>query len=102
MDVKALSAQELGRQPVELDTLPAHEQLASMSPIDSNDHFVQELLSIWRSVLGRDTLQPDDNFFDAGGDSTMLIRSHALFRSCFSVSWSASTICLCHRTARWT
>lgn len=83
VDVKALSAQELGRQPVELDTLPAHEQLASMSPIDSNDHFVQELLSIWRSVLGRDTLQLDDNFFDAGGDSTMLIRSHALLDAAY-------------------
>lgn len=82
VDVKALSVQELEQQPDEPDASPAPEQPAASST-GEDDPFVQELLGIWRSVLNRDTLQPDDSFFDAGGDSAMLIRSHALLDAAY-------------------
>lgn len=36
------------------------------------------VLSVWASVLGRDDLQPDESFFDAGGNSLLLVRLHSL------------------------
>ena len=40
----------------------------------------QQLTAIWSAVLGLDVVGVNDNFFDLGGDSLMLLRVHALLR----------------------
>lgn len=83
VDVKALDARELVPQATE-DDAPAAQALPPQTVSDvAEDHYVKELLEIWRGVLNRETLQPDDSFFDAGGDSAMLIRSHALLDAAY-------------------
>jgi amino acid adenylation domain-containing protein len=40
----------------------------------------QTIAEIWREVLGLDQVSRDDNFFDAGGHSLLMIRVHARLR----------------------
>jgi len=43
----------------------------------------QKLVAIWRELLGRSDVGVDDNFFDAGGQSLLLLRMHRLIESAF-------------------
>src|SRR5262249_7671397 len=41
------------------------------------------LVEIWSELLGRSEFGVDDNFFDAGGQSLLLLRMHRLIESAF-------------------
>ncbi|QIP05504.1 non-ribosomal peptide synthetase [Bradyrhizobium symbiodeficiens] len=43
----------------------------------------QKLAAIWTSLLTRSDIDVDDNFFDAGGQSLLLLRMHRLLESTF-------------------
>ena len=43
----------------------------------------QKLVAIWGELLGRSDIGVDDNFFDAGGQSLLLLRMHRLIESAF-------------------
>jgi hypothetical protein len=43
----------------------------------------QKLVEIWNELLGRSDIGVDDNFFDAGGQSLLLLRMHRLIESAF-------------------
>ncbi|HEV7443387.1 MAG TPA: condensation domain-containing protein [Steroidobacteraceae bacterium] len=45
----------------------------------------QKLVAIWRELLSRSDVGLDDNFFDAGGQSLLLLRMHRLIESAFGV-----------------
>ena len=45
----------------------------------------QKLVEIWSELLGRSDIGVDDNFFDAGGQSLLLLRMHRLIESAFGV-----------------
>ena len=45
----------------------------------------QKLVAIWGELLGRSDIGVDDNFFDAGGQSLLLLRMHRLIESAFGV-----------------
>jgi hypothetical protein len=45
----------------------------------------QKLAEIWSELLGRSDIGVDDNFFDAGGQSLLLLRMHRLIESVFGV-----------------
>jgi non-ribosomal peptide synthase protein (TIGR01720 family) len=45
----------------------------------------QKLVEIWSELLGRSDFGVEDNFFDAGGQSLMLLRMHRLIESAFGV-----------------
>ncbi|CZF83761.1 non-ribosomal peptide synthetase [Grimontia marina] len=45
----------------------------------------QKLLSLWRTELGNNDINIDDNFFAVGGDSVKLVNLHAKIASSFSV-----------------
>jgi acyl-coenzyme A synthetase/AMP-(fatty) acid ligase len=36
----------------------------------------REVLTVWKEILGRDGIGVDDNFFDSGGDSLLVVRMH--------------------------
>jgi amino acid adenylation domain-containing protein len=46
-------------------------------PLETNDDTERTLAEIWREVLGIDAACLDENFFDLGGTSLLLIRVHA-------------------------
>lgn len=46
-------------------------------PLQPDDCTQGKLQTIWSSILGRDTVGVDDNFFDLGGTSLQLIEAHA-------------------------
>jgi hypothetical protein len=45
----------------------------------------QKLAAIWSELLGRSDIGVDDNFFDAGGQSLLLMRMHRLIESAFGM-----------------
>jgi amino acid adenylation domain-containing protein/non-ribosomal peptide synthase protein (TIGR01720 family) len=45
----------------------------------------QKLVDIWKELLGRSDIGVDDNFFDAGGQSILLLRMHRLVEKAFGV-----------------
>jgi amino acid adenylation domain-containing protein len=71
---KALAGRPLGRA----------EEAGGLAPFEA------EVLAIWRKILPGASLGPRDSFFDAGGNSLLLIRLHerldARWRGVFSVA----------------
>ena len=53
--------------------------------------FEQRIAAIWRPILGVEAIGPDDNFFDTGGTSLLLIAMRAKLEEEFSrgipVTW---------------
>ncbi|MDQ2106594.1 beta-ketoacyl synthase N-terminal-like domain-containing protein, partial [Azospirillum isscasi] len=61
--------------------LPAESAPATPASLSA----VQErVAAVWREVLGRDSIGPDENFFDAGGHSLRLVRVHARLEEDFA------------------
>ncbi len=46
-------------------------------PVAPRGDLERRLATVWSSVLGVDSIGVHDNFFDAGGNSLLLIRVHA-------------------------
>ncbi|HEX5234123.1 MAG TPA: non-ribosomal peptide synthetase [Silvibacterium sp.] len=68
-------------------------QTALQNRIDSNktpakaagpQATLDTVLRMWQELLGRDSISPDDNFFDVNGSSLLLIRLHALLNQRYS------------------
>jgi hypothetical protein len=49
----------------------------------ANGDTEQKLVKIWSELLGRSDIGVDDNFFDAGGQSLLLLRMHRLVETAF-------------------
>jgi acyl carrier protein len=67
-------------------TLPATSTVPAVPAVPDTDGpgrgaAEQRLTEIWREVLGRDDVGPDDNFFDLGGTSFALATVHSLIGS---------------------
>ena len=54
---------------------------AAASAITAGDETQNQVMSIWRRVLGADGVGLDDNFFDIGGTSLLLVRVHKELQS---------------------
>ncbi len=50
-------------------------------PAAARSETEQKLVQIWSGLLGRSDIGIDDNFFDAGGQSILLVRMHRLIES---------------------
>lgn len=65
---------------VDRSALPAAEAVVAQGPQETSkpvDGLEQVVAGIWRKVLGNPNVGVDDNFFDLGGDSLMLMEAHA-------------------------
>lgn len=60
-------------RPSEVTTAPRPDL-----PAPAHTVTAQDLVQIWREVLGRDDIGLDDNFFDVGGTSFALVAVHTL------------------------
>jgi natural product biosynthesis luciferase-like monooxygenase protein len=70
IDRKALPPLELGTAAVAGAGSPAVAYAAPASDLES------KIVSLWQTLLGRATIGVDDNFFDLGGHSLLVVRAH--------------------------
>jgi amino acid adenylation domain-containing protein len=54
-----------------------HKRPGSTNEDSTHDSTQATVLQLWRELLGNQSVALDDNFFDAGGSSLLLIRLHA-------------------------
>jgi acyl-coenzyme A synthetase/AMP-(fatty) acid ligase/aryl carrier-like protein len=49
---------------------------AAAPPVEASTQLEHEVLDVWREVLGTERIGVDDNFFDLGGHSLLMVRLH--------------------------
>ena len=71
VDRTAIAALRVG----EPTSLPAAAPAAATStrPRRSQEEYARRLLAMWRGALGRDDIDPDDGFFEIGGNSLLAV-----------------------------
>jgi phthiocerol/phenolphthiocerol synthesis type-I polyketide synthase E len=67
----------------------AHSSATSNAAEDAT---TRKLLSIWQEQLGLDSVEPDQNFFDLGGDSSLAVRMFAEIDRVFGVKLPLATL----------
>ena len=60
--------------------------------VTAGDETTQRLLAIWRELLGLDSVGPDDNYFDLGGDSALAVHLFARIEKEFGVKLPLATL----------
>jgi acyl carrier protein len=71
---------------IDRKALPVPQQASSGAPDGSASSGAPEsetdkaIAEVWRDVLGRDQVGLDDNFFDLGGHSLLVVRAHRLLQ----------------------
>ena len=75
---------------VDRSALPVPDDTGALSSVALTPRSeTEELISrIWRECLGIPVVLPDDNFFDIGGDSLLLIRVHNRLEEAFGATLS--------------
>ena len=56
------------------------------------DETTERLLAMWRELLGLDSVGPDDNYFDLGGDSALAVHLFARIEKEFGVKLPLATL----------
>ena len=56
------------------------------------DETTQRLIAMWRELLGLDSVGPDDNYFDLGGDSALAVHLFARIEKEFGVKLPLATL----------
>ncbi|KKK06543.1 type I polyketide synthase [Micromonospora sp. HK10] len=90
-----VSVREPGGQPSPEAPAPARIMPArpASSPAATAAGSVQDRLAdIWRLVLGRDRIEPEDDFFELGGDSLMGVALTGRIRDAFGVNMSIGSL----------
>jgi thioesterase domain-containing protein/acyl carrier protein len=60
--------------------------ISAPTPEDTPDsRLVESIVDLWREVLGVGDIDPDDTFFDAGGDSLLAVRLYGAVQRRFGV-----------------
>jgi phthiocerol/phenolphthiocerol synthesis type-I polyketide synthase E len=62
------------------------------SGIPAGDETTQRLTAMWRELLGLDSVGPDDNYFDLGGDSALAVHLFARIEKEFGVKLPLATL----------
>jgi amino acid adenylation domain-containing protein len=74
---------------VDRRALPAPRASGPAAPAVPLSRRERALAEVWRQVLGTDAVGPDDNFFDLGGNSLLLIRLADRLREAMGVTVTA-------------
>ena len=78
---------------VDRSLLPASTQAESVHGGATVTNGVEGMISsVWRRVLGVEQLSPNDNFFDLGGDSILLVQVHAELEKALSCTFSVTDL----------
>ena len=60
------------------------------APVD--DHTTRQLTQIWQEILGVESVAPDQNYFDLGGDSSVAVHLFAQIEKMFGVKLPLATL----------
>ncbi|MCZ2147232.1 MAG: alpha/beta fold hydrolase [Bryobacterales bacterium] len=66
--------------------------LSSEARITAVNAAVEQLTRIWESILGIDSIQPDQDYFDLGGDSSLAVQMFAQIEKLFRVKLPLATL----------
>ena len=69
----------------------AHSSTSEVNPA-SEDATARKLSVIWQEQLGVDSVSPDQNFFDLGGDSSLAVRMFSEIEQVFGVKLPLATL----------
>ncbi len=69
----------------------AHSSTSELAPA-SEDATARKLSVIWQEQLGVDSVSPDQNFFDLGGDSSLAVRMFSEIEQVFGVKLPLATL----------
>jgi amino acid adenylation domain-containing protein len=61
-----------------------HETVAETSAAENENQIMMRLQQMWATLLGRTAVEADENFFDLGGTSLLLIEMHAKLAAQFT------------------
>jgi phthiocerol/phenolphthiocerol synthesis type-I polyketide synthase E len=64
----------------------------SISQIPVSDDATRQLTRIWQEILGVDSIAPDQNYFDLGGDSSLAVQLFAQIEKTFGVKLPLATL----------
>ena len=62
------------------------EAMPEISQVPVTDNTTKQLTLIWQEILGVDSITPDQNYFDLGGDSSVAVQLFAQIDKTFGVS----------------
>src|SRR5438046_1693013 len=58
----------------------------------ADDNTVTELTRIWQDLLGVESISPDQNYFDLGGDSILAVQLFAQIEKVFQIKLPVATL----------
>ena len=62
------------------------------SPRNGNHETAEKLAHIWQEILGINSVSPDQNYFDLGGDSSLAVQMFAKIEKVFKVKLPLATL----------
>ena len=77
---------------VNFNRIPMTQELCPAPETHSGDHISEQLSAIWREILSVDDVDPDQNYFDLGGDSSLAVQMFARIESVFGVRLPLATL----------
>ncbi|MDQ2979972.1 MAG: non-ribosomal peptide synthetase, partial [Acidobacteriota bacterium] len=77
---------------VDRRALPEPERAAAGAASSPRSAMEERIAQIWRSVLELETIDCDENFFDLGGNSLLLIEAHAKLQKGLAIAVPITTL----------
>jgi phthiocerol/phenolphthiocerol synthesis type-I polyketide synthase E len=68
------------------------ESMPEIHQIPVSDNTTKQLTQIWQEILGIDSISPDQNYFDLGGDSSLAVHMFAQIEKIFGVKLPLATL----------
>ena len=66
--------------------------LETYSTVQNGDKTAEQLTRVWQEILGVDSISPDQNYFDLGGDSSLAVQMFARIEKSFKVKLPLATL----------
>jgi len=68
------------------------ESMPEVHQVPVSDDTTKQLTQIWQEILGIDSIAPDQNYFDLGGDSSVAVQLFAQIEKVFGVKLPLATL----------
>jgi phthiocerol/phenolphthiocerol synthesis type-I polyketide synthase E len=68
------------------------ESMPEIVPVPVTDDTTKQLTQIWREILGVESIAPNQNYFDLGGDSSLAVYMFAQIEKIFDVKLPLATL----------
>src|SRR5271170_823800 len=68
------------------------EAYSTPQHVETEDNTAEHLARIWQEILGLDSVGPDQNYFDLGGDSSLAVQMFAQIEKTFKIKLPLATL----------